>query len=419
MKEDHSLEFKEAPSASFLKTISAFANYDGGTIVFGVRDDGTIVGLTDPHKTCLNIENKVNGSISPQPDYSIAVNDANDTVELTVRSSPYKPYLYHGRAYRRSDIASLPVDQLELRRLVLAGQNLTFESLPSANQDLTFTYLGKLIKGRLGIKEFDSDTLRTLGLLDRNRGYNNAAALLADENDFPGLDIARFGESISIIKKRSILAGSSILNQFDQAISLYRDYYVQEEVHGSTRTEVQLLPEAAFREALANALVHRTWDIEAQTRVSFFDDRVEVSSPGGLPTDMTEEEYLSDRVSVLRNPVLAGVFYRLGLIEAYGTGVQRIRACYAQSINQPDFTITDNTTTVCLPLIADARQLTHDQDLLLSHLSQIIPKGMTEIARETDLSRSKATRLIHELVRLQLVRVEGAGRNTRYLRTSR
>lgn len=66
---------------------------------------------------------------------------------------------------------------------------------------------------------------------------------------------------------------------------------------------------------LSNALVHRTWDVNAQIKISMFDDRVEITSPGGLPDGLSKEEYLAGQISILRNPIIAGVFFRLGLIE--------------------------------------------------------------------------------------------------------
>ena len=91
---------------------------------------------------------------------------------------------------------------------------------------------------------------------------------------------------------------------------------------------MEKIPEAAFREAIANALIHRAWDVASQIRVSMFDDRIEIVSPGGLPSGITEEEYLSGKLSILRNRNLANVFYRLGFVEILGTGIIRIKQLY-------------------------------------------------------------------------------------------
>lgn len=106
--------------------------------------------------------------------------------------------------------------------------------------------------------------------------YNHAAELLADENEFPGIDVARFGENISIILKRAIFENESVLDELEKAVAVYRDYYQYEEIQGMDRVKVETIPEEAFRETIANALIHRTWDVNAQIRVMLFDDRIEV-----------------------------------------------------------------------------------------------------------------------------------------------
>ena len=107
-----------------------------------------------------------------------------------------------------------------------------------------------------------------------------------------------------------------------------------------------MIPEAAFRETIANALIHRVWDTNSQIRVLMFEDRIEVISPGGLPGGISEEEYLSGRISVLRNQIIAQVFYRLNIVEVFGTGILRIKELYSSSIAQPRFEVSENAIKV-------------------------------------------------------------------------
>ena len=100
MRETRILEFKETITNTFLKTVSAFSNYDGGTIIFGVDDDGNVKGLTDVKQVCLDIENKINNSISPQPNYTLEIQNNEQTIKLTVISGLQKPYLYKSKAYK-------------------------------------------------------------------------------------------------------------------------------------------------------------------------------------------------------------------------------------------------------------------------------------------------------------------------------
>ena len=107
---------------------------------------------------------------------------------------------------------------------------------------------------------------------------------MADKNHFPGIDTIKFGENISIIQKRSTFENISVLEVYDKAIDVFRDYYQYEVIQSADRQKIEKIPEAAFREAIANALIHRVWDVDSQIRVSMFDDRLEIVSPGGLPS---------------------------------------------------------------------------------------------------------------------------------------
>ena len=295
MRETRILEFKEKITNTFLKTVSAFSNYDGGVILFGVDDDGNIKGLSNAKQACLDIENKINDSISPQPNYTLEIQNNEQTIKLNVKSGLQKPYLYKSKAYKRNDTSTIEVDILEFSRLVLAGKNIRFEELPCKDQKLSFEILQSNLKEKIQIETFNKDTLKTLNLYDDVNGFNNAAGLLADKNHFPGIDIVKFGENISIIQKRITFENTSVLDIYEKALSVFRDYYQYEVIQGADRKMVEKIPEAAFREAIANTLIHRVWDVDSQIRVSMFDDRIEVVSPGGLPSGITEDEYLSGK----------------------------------------------------------------------------------------------------------------------------
>lgn len=416
MRETKTLEFKEAITNSFLKTVSAFANYSGGSILFGVDDSGTVVGIDNPIEICLDIENKINDTITPQPEYSLEVHGKNSTIELKVKEGHSKPYLYKSKAYKRNDSSTVEVDTTELTRLILEGKNLTFEQLPSKKQSLTFGYLGEAITNRLGLKTFNTDTLKTLGLLSDEHGYANAAAILADKNEFPGIDLAQFGESINVILRRVTIENTCALIVFNEAMHIFEDIYCFEEVSGAIRKSIEKVPREAFREAVANALVHRTWDIPAHIRIAMFADHIDVTSPGGLPTGISEEEYLSDMVSVRRNPALASVFYKLGIIEAFGTGTLRIKAAYANSLSKPRFVIKDNSIMVSLPTLEEDLGLTPDQKLVYELLSPVRPMAGSELASQVSFSRSKLTGILKELITMGLASTSGAGRGLKYRR---
>lgn len=413
MRETKDLEFKEAITNTFLKTVSAFANYGTGRILFGVNDEGKSVGLDDLNGACLSIENKINDSITPKPEFSLEPNSQARTITLLVSEGPHKPYLYKSKAYKRSDSATIEVDDLELRRLVLLGRNVTFDATEAPSQDLSFSHLASAIDTVLGVESLSKDVLKALELLGTNGKYNVAAELLADHNSFPGIDIARFGESINIFLDRETYEKESVLAQFDKAVKLFEKYYQYEEVDGPKRISHELVPAEAYREAIANALVHRQWDIDASIRVSMFEDRIEIVSPGGLPHGISEQEYLDGQISILRNPILGNLFFRLGLIERFGTGVLRIRESYRNSAVKPQFSIYSNSIRICLPTLQVADDLKEESRVVYRTLKgEMLP--ISEIAEQTGFSKAKARRILSSLVDKGYVSIVGKGRGTMY-----
>lgn len=414
MRETRILEFKETITNTFLETVSAFSNYDGGEILFGVDDDGNIKGLSNVKQACLDIENKINDNISPQPNYTLEIQNSDQTIKLSVKSGLQKPYLYKSKAYKRNDTSTIEVDTLEFSRLVLEGKNIRFEELPCKDQKLSFEILQSNLKEKIQIETFNKDTLKTLNLYDDVNGFNNAAGLLADKNHFPGIDIVKFGENISIIQKRITFENTSVLDIYEKALSVFRDYYQYEVIQGADRKMVEKIPEAAFREAIANALIHRVWDVDLQIRVSMFDDRIEVVSPGGLPSGITEDEYLSGKLSVLRNRNLANVFYRLGFVEIFGTGITRIKQIYSEASVKPSFEVSENAIQIVLPVYEESTNLTEDEKVVYKLLSRNMLKSMSEIAPYISFGKSKTTKLLKDMEQKGVIAIEGKGKGTKY-----
>lgn len=413
MQENKALEFKSALTNQFLKTVSAFANYGTGQILFGVNDHGKICGLDNPQKTALDIENSINDNIRPKPDFSLSINHSTMIVTLTVTEGYSKPYLYRGKAYKRNDTSTTEVDMLELRRLVLEGEQKSFDNLPVSETELSFKRFYKEAAACIPQVPPLPDLLRTLGLSD-GKQYNNSAWLLADYNSFPGIDFIQFGEDINTILYREKLEHVSILTLLDTAEENFKRYYIVEEIKGMRRETKERIPYDAFREALANALAHRSWDVEAPIQVSFFKDKIEITSPGSLPSRLNEEEYLYRMISMPRNPVLASVLFRLRIIEAYGTGIQRIRKSYEGSPLQPEFKFSENYIYVTLPATDTRQPIDAGEEKLLRHFDPNRLYTSRELCETTGFSKDKLLSLVNRLVEKSYVQKEGRGRSTKY-----
>lgn len=413
MRETRNIEYKEKLTDTFLKTVSAFSNYGGGSIYFGINDRGEEIGVDNPEKLCLDIENKINDSIDPNPLYSLSINEQTGVVLLSVKEGIFKPYFYKSKAYKRNDSATIEVDRLELARLILEGQNMSFEEIKSRKKELTFDYLGKKLNEQLGIKDITQDVLKTLALIDDESNYNNAALLLSDENSFPGIDIVSFGDSISIILNRETIENESILKMYEDVVDIYHKNYQYEEISGVLRLKKELIPEKAYREAVANAIVHRMWDVNARINIEMYKDRIEITSPGGLPKGISVDDYLRGGISIPRNPIIGYVFLRLKMIERLGTGIRRINESYAESASKPSYIISDETIKIILPVLTDGSELTKDERAIISVIKNRTASS-SEIVAQTGFGKTKVVAILNELVERGYVEKVGVGRGTEY-----
>ena len=416
MKESKELELKSTITNTFLKTVSAFSNYNSGKIIFGVDDNGKITGLENIEELCLDLENKINDNISPKPDFRFIKDNKKNIITLIVEEGFNKPYLYKGKAYKRNDTSTVEVDRIEFNRLTLLGLNQYYEELKARKQDLEFKVLKKELEEKLSLKNFSKDVLKTLNLYDDKNAYNNAAELLADKNTFSGVDIAKFGKSIDEILDRNLFVNISIILQYQKTLEVFNRYYKYEQILGSERIEKELIPEKAFREVIANALIHRTWDVNSNIRISMYEDKIEVSSPGGLPSGISEKEYLNGQISQLRNPILANIFFRLKYIEMFGTGIRRINESYKKFVVKPNFEIFENSIKITLPITKTELFLTTDEKIIMDILEKGNILSSSEILEKVEFKKDKLNRILKNLIQKNYIDVIGNGRGTKYLK---
>lgn len=297
---------------------------------------------------------------------------------------------------------------------MIEGSNRSYEELASADQELSFVELESLLKERKRISELSDDVMRTLGLRDVKGKYNNAAAILADKNSFPGIDIARFGKSSDEILERVDLRGESLLAQFAKAVEVFRRNYTLQRIQGVERVELELIPEEAFREALANVVAHRTWDTNSVARLSLFADRIEIVSPGGLPAGLSSDEYLNGQLSLLRNPILANVLFRLGYIEMFGTGIARINNIYRNSFTKPSFLIRHASIQVTLPLLSDLTAFNEREVRILQAMQEGVEYTRAQLEEAAALSKHEALRTLAPLIEQGVIVKQGKASRVRY-----
>lgn len=416
-KENKYLEYKEKQTKTYLKTVCAFANYYDGDIVFGINDSCQIIGIDNSKDFCLNVENQINDSIKPKPDYTLKVNN-NKTVTLHVKKSPSTPYMYNGKTYKRNDTSTIEVDDFEYKRLIMAGMNQNFEELVSSIQNLKFNILEKELEEKINIRTFNQDTLRSLNLYNDNIGYNIAALLLADKNNCPGLDVVVFGSNNSEIRKRKTLNNVSIIKQYYDSLKCFEEEYIVESIENGFRKKKEKIPYNAFREAVANALIHRVWDVNANTKIEMHPDKIIISSPGGLPSGISEEQYMKGSFSLLRNPIISNIFYRLNIVEIFATGIKRINELYRESSLKPVFDVMEDAISVTLPLY-NVGLITENEKKIINSMQENRKYKRENLQEITGLSKDTTIRAITTLLQKNIVVKEGVGKATVYIKNNK
>lgn len=425
------VEYKREYTKTILKTVSAMANYHDGYIVIGIDDNLKLVGVNNPKAVKLNLENSINDNIIPRPYYEISEEnkDGKTIIVLKIFSGENTPYLYDNKSYKRMDTSTVPTNKTEHENLILKGRNIGYDALFYEGKELYFDYLSKKIRERLGVGILTPDILKTLGLMN-GENYTIAAALLSDKNPVnnAGLSLVRFDSGRGLnIKDKKILRNVSILEQFDKAIEFYHKHInVMEVIKGAYRETTEEIPLVAYREAIANAIVHREYMLDSDVRIEIFDDRIEIISPGGLPIGITEEEYIDGRVSIPRNKIISDIFLRLGIIERLATGIRRIKEHYINSGVNPEFLLAQNSIKVILPKVKysiNDGEITNNMERGLNENELKILRFIKSAGRITrkeaeeilSLRKTQAVKTLGDMLDKGILLKVGAGRNTKYI----
>lgn len=356
LREDKTIELKREYVDDIKKTVVSFANCDGGTIYIGVDDDGSVCGVSDVDATMLRVTNAIRDAI--RPDVMMFVEcryvdmDGKSVVEVSVQRGTARPYYLREKGIRpegvyvRQGASTVPASDAAIFNMLRETAGDRYEAARSVDQQLTFDYSSAFFKKR-GLA-FGAQQMRTLHLIGADGMFTNLAFLLSEQCTHT-IKLAVFeGSRKTVFKDRTELSGS-LLEQLENAFA-YIDRYnrTRAEFQGLDRLDSRDYPADAVREALLNAVVHRDYSFSGSTLISIFDDRMEFVSIGGLVKGMSLDDILIG-VSALRNQNLANIFYRLRLIEAYGTGLLKIRECYEGAVVEPVVEATSNAFKITLP----------------------------------------------------------------------
>lgn len=422
-KESFTVELKRAPNADFKKEIIAFANSDGGDIYVGVDDNGKVIGVDNAEKVMEAIGNMIRDGIKPDLTAYTRIEEykekGSSVIHVTVLRGAKRPYHLTDKGLKptgvfvRHGIASVPATEDMIREMLRESDGISFDKSRCVNQDLTFDYAEKFFSDS-GVA-FGEQQKRTLGLIDIDGYYTNAALLLSDQCEHSIKCAVYDGTGKTSFKMRKEYDGS-ILKQMNEAYEyIGLNNNLNSTFDGLKRVEHPDYPEFAVREALINAIVHRDYDYSGSIIVNIFDDRIEIVSLGGLVKGITLED-IKNGISQARNTIIANVFYRLKLIESYGTGIRRIVEAYQKELMQPSFSPATASFAVTLPkTVHELESGMSDQDKTLALFKSKGKVVRKDIESQLGCSKSAAVKILNSLIDEGLIEKTGEARAVVYV----
>ena len=401
---DKKLALEEKKPKSWCKSVSAFANTFGGALIFGITNEGMVVGLENPEGDAEKISETIKTRLDPIPEFKLRFHQTEDgkvLVILDVYKGDETPYYYSGdgvlEAYVRVGNESVKATATELKRLVLRGKNTSYDSQNSTYkvEDYAFSKLKERYKKWTG-NSFDDKDLISFGLVNEQGDLTNAGALLADESPircsrlfctrWNGLN--KSGGAVDALDDAEYSGSVISLIENGEAF-IKRNCKMKWRKTANSREEMPEYVERSYHEALVNALAHRDYLVNgSEVHIDIYDDRMEIYSPGGMPDgSMIQDRDTLTVPSTRRNPVLADVFNRLGYMERKGSGFGKIISGYEFQINyneskRPSFRSDRYQFTVVMPnLNYDVPQDFEGNETMSESMSELMSESMSELER--------------------------------------
>lgn len=350
--ESETLEFKESFSKETIKAVVAFANSKGGIILIGISDRKKIKGMSLGKETLKIWANEITQATEPTliPEVESYQVEGKEIAAITIKESPLKPIAYKGVCYLRVKNSDKKITPKEIAELHLQTVSSSWDSYPARDaclNDIDFEKVKEYIKltngiGRRKIREKPAEVLKKTELIKNNKPTWAAILLFGKESQKfisqAKVHCGRFKDEITIINDETI--EENLFRQVEKVMEFVkRSISVEFIITGKPRREeVWEYPLDAVREAVINAIAHRDYTELSEIQIRIYDDKLIVWSPGKLPLGIVMEDLFKPHKSVLRNKLIAQVFYDAGLIEQWGTGVKRmIDSCLKRGLPEPKF----------------------------------------------------------------------------------
>ncbi|MDR2043661.1 MAG: putative DNA binding domain-containing protein [Clostridium sp.] len=336
--ESQNIEWKEKWHDEYLRTVCAFANAHGGVIEIGRTDKGVMVGVPDARKLLETLPNKLRNSMGVVADIDLAEENGNQFLRVSVKPYPY-PISCNGKYYYRSGSTTQELTGNALDEFLLRKQGKTWDGVPvprvavrDFESDAFKIFRKKAIEStRMTEKDLQMSDEVLLDSLRLTEGsYLRRAALLLFHQDAekwaPGayVKIGKFANDTDLVYQHEV--HGSLVSLPDKVMEvIYLNYFKGIiSYNGIQRVETYPVPHAAFREAITNAIAHRDYSTGIPIQIKVFDDRVIIYNDGRLPEKWTIEDLFVTHRSEPHNPLIANAFFRAGMIESWGRGIEKI-----------------------------------------------------------------------------------------------
>ena len=423
--ETENIEFKTQFTEDIYKEIIAFANTDGGVIYIGIDDDGNAVGLKNVDETYTRITNGIRDAIAPDVTMFIKYTiQENKVVRISVGEGSYKPYYLKSKGlkptgvYVRQGTSAAQASPDQIRAMIKDSDGDVFETMRSMEQNLTFEEAATAFAGYR--VEFSENKYRALGItLPSENIFTNLALIISDQCRHT-VKIAVFADEANTQFRDSKEFCGSVFKQLDHAYEyLTLCNKTVATFKGLERIEKKDYPEAALREALLNAIVHRDYSFSGSIIINVNDKQMEFISIGGLLPGLSPEDIKSG-ISQPRNNKLAEIFHRLRLIESYGTGIRKIYSLYEKCSEQPRIEVTTNTFKIILPNMnafacGEKNTITPQMQTILNYIEENGSITDLQIQDILELKKTRAFNLAKQMREMELIMVIGRGSEKKYI----
>lgn len=427
--EDTRNEFKEELNEKLEKEVISFLNSNGGNLYIGVNDSGEIVGVNENIDDLqLKIKDRIKNNILPATvglfDIEVEENDGKKYLHIIIATGNEKPYYLRKNGmtsegcFIRIGSSCEHLSEKQIEGLYASRTRTSLKNIISPTQDLSFSQLKIYYEEKK--YRINDNFLKQLGLVMEDGKYNYLAYLLADNNDI-SIKVATYSgtDAYDLIESEEygycclVKAAKNVINKFEQINKTYT------KITSEDRKEVKMFDNISVKEAITNAFVHTLWEREYPPKFEIFSDHIAISSTGGLPLNVTKEDFLKG-FSAPTHPELMRVFKDLDLVEQLGTGIIRILKSYSKDV----YEFSDNFIRVNFKFkspesLSNIPRAVNENNYLLSETQEKIVNlikennriTQSEISKLLGINRTTVARNLKDLKNQNVIKRTGSNKN--------